>query len=468
MNLDVHLYGLLSARIDRDRRGRIRLSYTDEALARLGRRRRWLSLNLPTVSDPYVGLRGAVPFVEGLLPEGETARSLIADRLGVGAGDGLAMLAVIGRDAAGAIVVVPEGEPPTSPDAALRPIDDEGIGDRLRRLPREPLSIDSEVRLSLGGAQPKMLLTRTVGRWNLPVHGAPSTHILKPAQADRFPGLVPNEAFCMRMLKHAGLPVADVAVHDFAGVETLVIERFDRDNAPGDHIERLHQEDAVGALGVRPRDKYLTNAKTGVTYRRIANLLDQFSSRDDLRNLARLVTANAALGNADAHGRNYGLLLSRAGNVELAPAYDVVCTLAYGITSHSIEIDGAQQHSKHSTRRLVNEVRNWGLPAREADTLVRDTLLRLTAAVEPARDETALLPDNVLRAVRANLAGPFHPDADLAPQPGRKSRPEPNQPSPRSARPGQAATEATCGAWMPRAHVHCHQKPGHAGPHRRN
>jgi serine/threonine-protein kinase HipA len=463
--LDVHLYGLLSATIDRDRRGRIRLAYTDEALAELGRRRRWLSLNLPTTDEPYVGMRGAVPFVEGLLPEGEAVRSLVAERLGVDADDDLALLAAIGRDAAGAVAVVPEGEPAVSVEAGLQPIDADDVGHRLRRLPREPLSIDAQVRLSLGGAQPKMLLTRANDRWNLPIHGAPSTHILKPSQDDRFPGLVANEAFCMRLLRHAGLPAAQVAVHDFGGVETLVIERFDRQIRDGGRIERLHQEDAAGALGVRPRDKYLTNAKSGVTYQRIAGLLDQFASRDDLRNLARLVTANVALGNADAHGRNYGLLLSPDGTVRLAPAYDVVCTLAYAITSHSIAVDGAQQHSKLSTRRVVDEVRAWGLPAREAEALVRDTLARLADAVEPARDETPELADSMLRHIRANLLGPFRAETDFAPPPQLASDTR-TDPKISPADP-QKATAPRCGAWMPRAQTYCRRRPGHAGPHRR-
>lgn len=125
-------------------------------------------------------------------------------------------------------------------------------------------------------------------------------------------------------------------------METLLIERFDREIRDVGHIERLHQEDAATALGVPPRDKYLTNARSGVTYQRIAGLLDRFASRDDLRDLARLVTANVVLGNADAHGRNYGLLLCSEGSVRLTPAYDVVCTLAYGITSHSIAVDRTQ------------------------------------------------------------------------------------------------------------------------------
>ena len=431
----------------------------------LGRRRRWLSLNLPTTDEPYVGVRGAVPFVEGLLPEGDTVRSLVAERLSVDADDDLALLAAIGRDAAGAVAVVPEGQPSASGDAALQPIDADDIGDRLRRLPRQPLSIDAQVRLSLGGAQPKMLLTRSDRRWHLPIHGAPSSHILKPSQDDRFPGMVANEAFCMRTLKHAGLPAARVDVDDFGGVETLVVERFDRVARNGRRLERLHQEDTAGALGVRPRDKYLTNAKTGVTYQRIAGLLDAFASQDDLRDLARLVTANVALGNADAHGRNYGLVLDPDGTVRLAPAYDVVSTLAYGLTAHAIAVDGAQQHERLSTRRLLNEITTWGLPAREAETIVRDTLARLAEAVEPAREETPNLADSVLRRVRANLTGPFAADADVAAQAqpassprrhGSSSPPEPHD-----------ATAPACGAWMPRARATCRRRPGHAGPHRR-
>lgn len=343
----------------------------------LGRRRRWLSLNLPTTDEPYVGVRGAVPFVEGLLPEGDTVRSLVAERLSVDADDDQALLAAIGRDAAGAVAVAPQGQPSASGEAALQPI-----------------------------------------------------------EAD-----------------------------DFGGVETLVVERFDRVARDGRRIERLRQEDTAGALGVRPRDKYLTNAETGVTYQRIAGLLDAFASQEDLRHLARLVTANVALGNADAHGRNYGLVPDPDGTVRLAPAYDVVSTLAYGITAHAIAVDGAQQHERLSTRRLLDEITTWGLPAREAETLVRDTLARLAEAVEPAREGTPNLADRVLRRVRANLTGPFAADADVAAQAqpassprrhGRRSRPEPHD-----------ATAPACGAWMPRARTACRRRPGHAGPHRR-
>lgn len=417
--LDVHLYGLRSATLDVDRRGRPRLTHTGEAVERLGVGRRWLSLNLPVRSEPYVGRDGALQFAEALLPEGETARALIAGRFGLDHDDTLGLLAQIGREVAGAVSVVPAGRKPVSPDATWRPVDEAEVADRLRRLPREPLGVDDEVRLSLAGAQPKLLLAQTAdGRWALPIHGAPSTHILKPAQDDRWPGLVGNEAFCMRLFAAAELPAAHVDTTTFDGVETLVIERFDRVRH-GRGIGRIHQEDFVGALGIRPAGKYATNPKTGVTLRRMADLLRRHADEGQVSRLARLVVANTAAGNADAHGRNYGLLLHRDGTVELAPAYDVVCTVAYPNLDrkHSIPIDGAQQHDKITTARLVREVASWGIDHGRADEIVRSTLAQLRDAVEVAADATPQVPDQVIRHVSRNLGGLLSPNGGSATPP---------------------------------------------------
>jgi hypothetical protein len=68
------------------------------------------------------------------------------------------------------------------------------------------------VRISLAGVQEKLLLTRMPGgTWGRPVDGTPSTHILKPEIA-RLPNAVDNEAFCMRLAKHLGLPVASAEI----------------------------------------------------------------------------------------------------------------------------------------------------------------------------------------------------------------------------------------------------------------
>ncbi len=63
---------------------------------------------------------------------------------------------------------------------------------------------------SLAGAQPKLPVIVEDGRVALPLNAAtPTTHMLKPEPA-RFPGLVANEAFCMRLARAASLAVAEV------------------------------------------------------------------------------------------------------------------------------------------------------------------------------------------------------------------------------------------------------------------
>ena len=61
----------------------------------------------------------------------------------------------------------------------------------------------------------------------LPLGGAPSTHILKPA-VDRFEGVVFNEALCMKVAAAAGLPAAEVETRNVAGVSYLLVKRYDR------------------------------------------------------------------------------------------------------------------------------------------------------------------------------------------------------------------------------------------------
>ena len=74
---------------------------------------------------------------------------------------------------------------------------------------------------------------------SLPLGGAPSTHILKPA-VERFAGVVFNEAFCMKLAAAAGLPAAKVETRTVEGMEYLLVERYDR----------THRQDGGGALSL--------------------------------------------------------------------------------------------------------------------------------------------------------------------------------------------------------------------------
>lgn len=82
----------------------------------------------------------------------------------------------------GAVVLVPHGEPYTPGGGHHSPLDDADLAARVRALPEHPLGTEParDVRMSLAGAQPKLLLARFDGRRHEPVAGAASTYILKP------------------------------------------------------------------------------------------------------------------------------------------------------------------------------------------------------------------------------------------------------------------------------------------------
>ena len=93
------------------------------------------------------------------------------------------------------------------------------------------------------------------GQISIPLSGAPSTHILKPA-IERFAGLVFNEALCMKLAHAIGMPTAKVETGTVDGIGYLLsaVERYDRtlsSDFPGGspYLKREHQEDFCQALG---------------------------------------------------------------------------------------------------------------------------------------------------------------------------------------------------------------------------
>lgn len=109
--LAVWLYGDHVASIEHDRRGP-RLTYTDTALARYPLGTPLLTLPLPVAARTYP--QGVVrSFLDGLLPEGEARRAIARD-VGESADDTYGLIRALGRDCAGAIVIQPAGDPPST------------------------------------------------------------------------------------------------------------------------------------------------------------------------------------------------------------------------------------------------------------------------------------------------------------------------------------------------------------------
>jgi serine/threonine-protein kinase HipA len=398
--LAVWLYGSHVATIERER-WRPRLTYTAEALRRYSPGTPLLSLSLPVRPERHT--QGVVrPFLDGLLPEGES-RLAVARNFNLRASDTYGLIRAIGRDCAGAVVIQPAQEPPPRPASTLtaEPLTERDISELIANLRTAPLGVDERVRLSLGGVQEKLLLTRMPdGRWGRPVDGTPTTHIIKP-QIERFPATVENEAFCMRVAKSLGLSVAPVETTMIGGRNLLVIGRFDRVVDEAGAVVRIHQEDFCQATGVLPDNKYEEDG--GPSLKKIADVLQAAAAPDSLDALLRAVTVNVLVTNGDAHGKNFSLLHHESGALTLSPLYDVLGTLHYGVDRLAMHIDNVRRIDKVTVGRIVNEAERWGMSRNRAAEVVNDLLARASEAIDAARQETDGLPDDLFATVTGQL-----------------------------------------------------------------
>lgn len=285
-----------------------------------------LSHSLPLQKErfPRKVCRG---FFAGILPE-ESKREMVARNLGISKANDFAMLEQIGGECAGAVTFIPTGEALPTYDFKYRPLTDNELLHILELLPRQPLMAGEDgVRLSLAGAQDKIAVHVDGDKISIPLGGAPSTHILKPA-IERYEGLVFNEAFCMTLAAKAGLPVAKVETRKVGDVVYLLVERYDRHIDAEGTVHRLHQEDFCQALGVASENKYQTEG--GPNLKDCFALIRSASSRPvvDLAHLLDAVIFNLLVGNHDAHGKNFSLIYQDK-NTRLAPLYDLVSTVYY-------------------------------------------------------------------------------------------------------------------------------------------
>src|SRR5579871_3904358 len=208
--LDVYLHNDLAGHLTQDHSGDMSFQYAESCLKRAGAVP--LSHSLPLRAERFrrKECRG---FFAGILPE-ESKRELIARNLGISARNDYAMLERIGGECAGAVTFLSHGESMPDPHYGYRELSDEELAAILKELPRRPLLAGEEgIRLSLAGAQDKLAVRLEGAAISLPLGGAPSTHILKP-NAERFEGVVFNEAFCMRLAAAAGLPAATVETRE--------------------------------------------------------------------------------------------------------------------------------------------------------------------------------------------------------------------------------------------------------------
>lgn len=408
--LNVFLHDQLAGILRRKDNGNLQFRYDNDYLEAGGQPLSW---NLPLQAEAFPH-RDCLAFFGNLLPE-EDVRAQLALVTGISASNDYRLLERFGGDVAGAVTLLPPEESAAGPGSdEVEALSPERLDELLLGLPQRPLAADEGggVRLSLAGAQSKLPVVEVEDGFALP-HGSgrPTTHILKP-EPSRFPDLVANEFFCMRLAAAAGLEVAEVErAETLSGLPYLIVARYDRDLTQ-EPVRRLHQEDLCQALGKLQIEKYQQEGGPGVV--EAMALIDDASTAParDRPQLWLALVFNVLIGNCDAHGKNYSLLYdSRAPS--LAPLYDLVSTAAYNeLTDRLAMIDGAkylEEVDQGAWRRLAGEVgfapRFLGQRVAPFVDRVRDAVRELASAPEHA--------DPIVREIAAGIserAGRLQPD----------------------------------------------------------
>ena len=333
-HLEVYLHRHLVGNLIQTDHGDINYAYLESWIANPAASP--LSQSLPLRPEPFTSkeCRG---FFGGILPEGEKRR-IIANNLGISAKNDFAMLGEIGGECAGAVTFLQPGEEMPAAGAQYRPLPDYELARLLRSLPRRPLLAgEGDIRLSLAGAQDKIAvyiedyITDSVHTEiiSLPLGGAISSHILKPA-IERMEDVVLNEALCMSLARAVGLPTASAEMRQLEDIDYLLVKRYDRVRNQGQPLKRLHQEDFCQAMGIISENKYQNEG--GPSLEQCFQLVRKTSSMPARDILALLdgVIFNFLIGNNDAHGKNFSLLYQgETKKVQLAPFYDLLCTAYY-------------------------------------------------------------------------------------------------------------------------------------------
>jgi serine/threonine-protein kinase HipA len=289
----------------------------------------------PTLSLSFKGSTGGLvtptrptgrrvpPFFSNLLPEGHL-REYLAKRADVNSEREFFLLAVLGADLPGALVVAPlerEAQPPEAhhDHDDERHNNDHGHGE-------EPL------RFSLAGVQLKFsAVMEASGGLTIPVDGMGGSWIVKLPSA-RYKAVPENELAMLELARRAGISVPENRLVDIASIKglpeqahtveskALAVKRFDR--LPNG--EPVHMEDFAQVFGQFPNDKYKHRS-----YANIAAVLWAESGEEATWEFVRRLVFSVLIGNADMHLKNWSLLYPDRRKPVLSPAYDFVATLPY-------------------------------------------------------------------------------------------------------------------------------------------
>ncbi|MFL1466614.1 HipA domain-containing protein [Marinobacter sp. HN1S83] len=269
-------------------------------------------------------------YFDNLLPE-EALRQVVAKEAGLKWEDSFGLLEYYGAESAGALVLL---EPEVSRDLPVgrKRLTHDQLSQRIKNLPRSSLQKDSPKRMSLAGAQHKMLIVLEGEDIYEPEAGTPSTHILKPNHPESdYPASVINEYFIMRLAREMKLDVPDVSMR-YVPEPIYIIERFDRWRDADGEVHRIHVIDTCQLLNRDRAFKY-----TGANIESLNDAICECRSKAKARmSLFSWLVFNVLTGNGDNHLKNISFIVDREG-IRVAPAYDLLATAVYDTKALAVE-----------------------------------------------------------------------------------------------------------------------------------
>jgi serine/threonine-protein kinase HipA len=386
-----------------------------------------VSLSLPLRETPYRGEPVAAVF-ENLLPDSDTLRRHVAEKVGARGIDAYSMLAKIGHDCVGALqFIAGDNEAPdTTGKLDGEAVDAEGIEKILKGLSQAPLGLnrDDAFRISVAGAQEKTALLWHEGQWIKPHGTTPTTHLIK-TQIEQLPGgihlsdSVENEYYCLKLTEAFGLPVNTATIETFGETKALVIERFDRRWTKDGRLLRLPQEDCCQALSVPPTLKYQNEGGPGMVDILIMLKGSDTPTEDqDVFIKAQLIFW--LIGATDGHAKNFSVFLSPGGSYRMTPLYDIL-TAQTALNARQIERKqmkmamsvGKSRHYRFDQihgRHFVQTAVQSGLSKKRAAAIIEEVAELAPKALDASahalpKDFSTAVVDVVQEATIARLGG---------------------------------------------------------------
>lgn len=340
-------------------------------------------------------------YFDNLLPE-EALRGVLAAEARLHAEDAFGLLAHYGAESAGSLVLLPSGTA-SAQETGLQKLELKVLNQRILNMPASSLTRDSPKKMSVAGAQHKLLVVFKDGDLYEPLANTPSTHILKPNHpGETYAASVVNEYFCMRVANLVGLNVPPV-LRMYVPQPVYLIERFDRqaDQASG-AVRRRHIIDTCQLLNKSRTFKY-----TGATLPALASAIEHCRSKAAARlSLYRWLVFNFLIGNNDNHLKNVSFLQGPEG-VEIAPFYDMLSTQVWATKAMAnekatwpnealtIPLGSAKKFNRTSFDDLLAAGGQLGLAratcARELGVLVRNVPVAAEKLLKAMNHETAAL-----------------------------------------------------------------------------